>query len=119
MIATNTATIGTFTATANFMAIVGTTYQIALDGFNAATGNVTMTVSMPTNFALGNPFRATNNLFHLTVLGSPGQVLRIDGTTNFTTWVPITTVSNVTGTLDVIDPDSTNYATRFYRAVLP
>jgi hypothetical protein len=58
-------------------------------------------------------------LFHFTLLGAPNQVLRIDATTNFLVWVPIINLTNVTGTIDVVDPQSTNFPLRFYRAVAP
>jgi hypothetical protein len=34
-------------------------------------------------------------------------------------WVPIVNLTNVTGTIDVVDPQSTNFPLRFYRAVAP
>ena len=33
-------------------------------------------------------------------------------------WSPVTTVTNLTGTLEFTDPDAANQLRRFYRAVL-
>ena len=33
-------------------------------------------------------------------------------------WSPVTTVTNLTGTLEFTDPDAANLMQRFYRAVL-
>ena len=33
-------------------------------------------------------------------------------------WSPVTTVTNLTGTLEFKDPDAANHWRRFYRAVL-
>ena len=33
-------------------------------------------------------------------------------------WLPVTTVTNRTGTLEFTDPDAVNLLQRFYRAVL-
>ncbi len=42
---------------------------------------------------------------------------RIDASTNLLDWEPLTNVSNPDGIIQYVDPDATNYATRFYRAV--
>ena len=33
-------------------------------------------------------------------------------------WVPMTTVTNLTGPLEFTDPNAANFSRRFYRAVL-
>ena len=33
-------------------------------------------------------------------------------------WSPVTTVTNLTGTLEFTDPDAANHLRRFYRAML-
>ena len=33
-------------------------------------------------------------------------------------WSPVTTVTNLTGTLEFTDPDTASFLQRFYRAVL-
>ena len=74
---------------------------------------------LPGVIVMSNPARQSDQLFHFTLLGSPNQILRVDATTNFQAWVPIANVTNVTGTIDVVDPQSTNFPLRFYRAVAP
>jgi hypothetical protein len=115
----NLAGVGTNTSQVSFAALGGTTYQIAVDGFNGASGNVTLNLSMPGVIIMSNPAQQSDRSFHFTLLGAPNQVLRIDATTNFLVWVPIINLTNVTGTIDVVDLQSTNFPLRFYRAVAP
>ena len=39
-------------------------------------------------------------------------------TSRFNPWSPVTTVTNLTGTLEFTDPDAVNSVRRFYRTVL-
>jgi hypothetical protein len=115
----NLAGAGTNTSQVTFAAAGGVTYQIAVDGFNGASGNVTLNLGMPGTIMISNPVRLSDQSFRFTVLGAPNQALRIDATTNFFVWVPIINLTNVTGNIDVVDPLSTNFPFRFYRVVAP
>lgn len=110
---------GTTTATVSFNAFASTTYQIAVDGYLGAAGSVTINVAMANPLVLTNPQRLANGLFNFTVLGSPGQALWVEASTNLTGWSQIATVTNVTGSLEFTDPATTNSNRRYYRAVLP
>jgi hypothetical protein len=120
VVATNLAGAGTNTSQITFAAAAGTTYHFAVDGFNAATGSVTLNLSLPTaEISLSQPTRGGDGFFHFTITSAPGAILRVDATTNLTSWAPIATVTNVTGTMDFADTNSPNYKIRFYRVVLP
>jgi hypothetical protein len=56
--------------------------------------------------------------FRLTVLGSPGQTVVIEASTDLVQWLALVTNTLVGTTLDFTDPDSVNYPRRFYRAML-
>lgn len=120
IVATNLAGSGTNTSQISFAAISGTTYHFAVDGFNGTNGTAVVNVSLPNaNISLSQPFKAGDGFFHFTISSSPGLVLRVDATTNLTTWTPIATVTNTTGTLDFADTNSPSFQHRFYRVVLP
>ena len=46
-----------------------------------------------------------------------GMAFEVQASTNLSQWSPLTTVTNLTGTLEFTDPDAANYVRRFYRAV--
>ena len=45
-----------------------------------------------------------------------GMAFEVQATIDLKQWSPVTTVTNLTGTLEFTDPDATNYLRRFYRA---
>jgi hypothetical protein len=110
---------GTNTSTVNFDATAGTIYQIAVDGYLGASGTVTISLAMGNPILLTDPERLVNGAFNFTILGSPGQVLAVETSTNLTVWTPIGTVTNVTGSVEFTDPAATNLERRYYRAVAP
>lgn len=120
MVATNLAGIGTNTSSISFAAVAGTTYHFAVDGFNAATGSVTLNLVLTsTDIVLGQPTRGGDGFFHFTISSAPGAVLRVDATTNLVHWTPIATVTNATGTMDFADTNSPSFKQRFYRVLVP
>jgi len=120
IIATNLAGVGTNTSRITFVAVSGTTYHFAVDGFNGTNGNVVLNLSLPNaNISLSQPVKAIDGFFHFTITSSPGLVLRVEATTNLTTWTPIATVTNTTGIWDFADTNSPSFKQRFYRVVLP
>ncbi len=118
-VATNLAGVGTNTSEISFTATSGTTYQIAVDGYNGATGTVALSLSMPGVVFSSNSARQPNGMFSFTITSLAGQVLRIDATTNFIAWVPLATITNVTGTFLFTDTQSLGFSSRFYRVAIP
>jgi uncharacterized repeat protein (TIGR03803 family) len=55
----------------------------------------------------------------ITLAGSAANIYRVLSSTNLLNWQTIASVTNLTGTVQFIDPDTTNYNRRFYRLVLP
>ena len=47
-----------------------------------------------------------------------GMAFEIQASIDLKQWSPVTTVTNLTGTLEFTDPDAANHSQRFYRAVL-
>ena len=46
-----------------------------------------------------------------------GMAFEVQASTDLKQWSPVTTVTNLTGTLEFSDPNSANSLQRFYRAV--
>ena len=47
-----------------------------------------------------------------------GMAFEVQTSIDLKQWLPATTVTNLTGTLEFTDPDAVNLLQRFYRAVL-
>ena len=47
-----------------------------------------------------------------------GMAFEVQASIDMKQWSPVTTVTNLTGTLEFTDPDAANLMLRFYRAVL-
>jgi alpha-tubulin suppressor-like RCC1 family protein len=54
-----------------------------------------------------------------TVSGLAGDVYRVLGSTNLHDWQTITSVTNLSGTMQFTDPGAAGYSRRFYRLVMP
>lgn len=109
------AALGATINTLVFNAGAGTTYQIAVDGFNGAAGTVNLSLTQSGGVVLSNPARLGDGLVHFTITSSAGAVLTVYASTNLVDWAPIATVTNLTGSLDFADPASASLPRRFYR----
>ena len=47
-----------------------------------------------------------------------GMAFEVQASTDLEKWLPVTTVTNLTGTLEFADPNAANDVRRFYRTVL-
>ena len=47
-----------------------------------------------------------------------GMAFEVQTSTDLDQWLPMTTVTNLTGTLEFADPDAANHLRRFYRTLL-
>ena len=46
-----------------------------------------------------------------------GMAFEMQASTDLEQWSPVTTVTNLTGTLELTDPDAANHLQRFYRTI--
>lgn len=60
----------------------------------------------------------TNGQFRLRLGGNVGQRLRVEGSTNLTSWVSLGVVTLTNSVATYLDPDSATSGQRFYRAAL-
>ena len=78
---------------------------------HSVTPNQFLTVTEPARLQVLGPgaFR---------VLSWKGMAFEVQASIDLKQWSPVTTVTNLTGTLEFIDPDVANLMQRFYRTVL-
>jgi hypothetical protein len=90
----------------------------AADVFGAVTiSNITVNIVAPPLHVLVADAFVTNSQCLLCMSGQVGHAYSILATTNFQYWTNIGIMQNVNGLLEFPDPDTTNYARRFYRAL--
>jgi len=58
-------------------------------------------------------------LYKAQLLGRTGNRCAIQASSDFSSWAPLTTISNMADTFEFTDASVTNESQRFYRAVLP
>jgi hypothetical protein len=110
----------------SFAATAGTTYRIAVDGYQTQSGTVregAVTVNWsqtlpPTPPGLTDPQVLPNGQFQLTVNGIAGRTYAIDYSTDLSGWTELgtLTLSGTTGTFT--DTTAPGHSPRFYRARL-
>ena len=86
-------------------------------GYDNSVAASALFLVQPLDFT-GESFLA-NQQFQMSFAGVPGSNYVLQATTNFVTWVPISTNLAVTNLFNLVDPGATNYPYRFYRVVQP
>ena len=101
----------------DFHATAGTVYRIAVDGFDGAQWTFRLNWHYQTQprFVSIAPVPAGALV---TLTGETGDRYEILGSTNLTSWSPLLKLTNVTGTVQFVDPSATSESHRFYRALL-
>jgi len=113
---------GTNRSFVSFYAIDGTTYNIAVDGYNGASARITLTltsVGTVTAPYLSQMQRLSNNMIQFTLTGDPARTYSIQGSSNLVNWDPLstlTTAGNGTAVYSNTIPSSVKW---FYRAHYP
>jgi hypothetical protein len=59
----------------------------------------------------------SNGTFQMTIVGQMGHSYAVAASTNFTSWSSLTNLIGTNAPIDVIDPETSNFNYRFYRAV--
>jgi len=110
-------TNGVLTSSVSFTPATGQNYGIAVDGFDGASGLISLRIATVTT-RLSAPLLLPHGTFQFDLNGSPGGIYEIDATTNFITWIAVGAITNTTGTGTFSDLTATNFGQRFYRALL-
>ena len=101
----------------SFDATAGQTYQIAVDGFDGASGQVALRIGPSRPPVLSAARRLGDGTFQFIVNGLAGRAYEIDSSTNFTNWASIGLVVNTNGAVTFTDQAATNFLRQFYRAI--
>jgi uncharacterized repeat protein (TIGR03803 family) len=94
---------------------------VVTNSYGSVTSSVAaLTVQLPTPIVLTPDGRGSfvTNGFGFNLSGMAGQTVVIEASSNLRSWTPLLTNSLLTGCFHFNDPDSTNFAQRFYRARL-
>jgi subtilase family serine protease len=104
-----------------FTAVTGTPYQIAVDGFGGASGAISLNLDAAGAPRFTSCARMTNGYMRLGAETGWGLTNQIQSCTNLMNaqWAAWTNVCSVTGTVDVIHANATNYPRLFYQLTVP
>jgi hypothetical protein len=107
---------GVLTSAAAFDAQAGQVFQIAVDGYDGAVGQIALHIeSISTRLLAPEPL--PDGKFRFTLTGAAQRTYDLQASDNLVAWEPLVRVFNTNGTLVITDPTATN-AHRFYRALL-
>ena len=116
-------TNGVLTSRLTFDASQGQAFQIAVDGFDAAQGQITLALDLqsvePVKPSLGSPAILSDGSATFIVIGAPAQRYTIRACADWTNWVAVGEVVTTNGTAVFLDAAATNHSRRFYRATQP
>ena len=101
-----------------FTATAGTTYNIAVDGYDGASSRILLSLTQGTRFRpqLRSLPRLGDGRMQFVVTGQPSHTYIVEGTENFVTWAVLGQVATgADGTVVFVDSTAVGLATRFYR----
>jgi hypothetical protein len=107
---------GILTSEVSFDAVAGRTYQIAVDGYDGASGQAVLSIGWAAP-RLANPTPLPDGNFQFTLISLPGATNVIGATSDLVSWTSVGTVMNTTGVVVFTDLTATNSFRRFYRAI--
>ena len=82
-----------------------------------STASTSVSVVSSTPPQLSASLSGTPGSFQFTVTGQSGQEYIIQASTNLVNWVDVYTNPDYTAPFNFVDPNETNYTSRFYRVV--
>ena len=88
---------------------------VSFDGARVAIAGQRHTAS---SCRLAGQSRFQTNQFHLSLTTPLGAILQVQSSTNLTDWLPLTLLTNLTGSVEFNDSAAPPRSQRFYRAVL-
>jgi hypothetical protein len=110
-------TAGILTSAATFDVKAGEVFQIAVDGYDGAAGQISLQIETILT-RLSAPHRLADGQFQFTLMGVAGRTYDVEASGNLDLWGPVVRVFNTNGTLVITDPVARNIRLRFYRATL-
>jgi hypothetical protein len=114
LVASNDDANGTLQSEVTFNATVDTNYQIAVDGFDGASGSIILTLIVdPPRLCL--PVTVVSNQLQVCIAGDLERTYTVEASPDLLNWTLIAAPLNSDGTLRFADPARDNYRQRFYR----
>lgn len=98
---------------------------LRLDPFTSVQSSILLTNMTLSRAGISQPFSlsvttdAVDGLPIFRLTGQPGFEYMVEVSTNLFCWTPLAILANTNGSVAFMDPDSTNYTRRFYRAEAP
>jgi hypothetical protein len=114
LVASNDDAEGSLQSDVTFQAAAGTTYQIAVDGFDGASGEIVLTLTA-TPVRLCLPVTVTGNRVQFCLNGEIGRTYLVEASADMLNWTLISTAVNTNGSLVFTDPAMSNFPRRFYK----
>lgn len=108
---------GDFSSAVTFYALSNMTYQIAVDGFQGATGLIKLNINLTNPVKLSPALNVTNNSFKLKFSALPGHSYELQSSEDLILWVPVTVLTATGSELEYIEQTILQYGMRFYRIV--
>ena len=114
LIASNDDAEGSLQSDVTFEAVAGTNYQIAVDGFDGASGGIVLTlVASPVRLCL--PVTIAGSQVQFCLSGEIGRTYAVQASSDLLNWTLIATAVNTNGSLVFTDPAMSNFPQRFYK----
>lgn len=110
------AQLGIRTSWLTFSANANTTYFIALDGFNGASGNFVLSIKPDLSPKIVNVTLSSNKEVILTVNGETGLNFTVQYSYDLINWNYLTNLFNISERFEIID-SVLNYQRKFYRVI--
>jgi PKD repeat protein len=108
------ASAGVLSSEVTFQAQAGANYQITVDGFDGAAGEIVLTIiAAPPELCL--PTTLTVTPVSLCINGEIGLLYTVEASPDLVNWTLLATAINSDGTLRFTDPARSNFPRRFYR----
>jgi len=106
---------GLLTSAVSFAPAAGRTYQIAVDGYDGASGQVVLQIVSP-RLALSAPRLLGNRTFQFTIDGAGVGRYEVDASSDCQNWTMIGSLLKTNVSATFIDPAAASLNRRFYRA---
>ena len=117
LVASNDDAQGSLQSELSFQAVAGTSYQIAVDGYDGASGEVVLTlVSAPVRFC--QPVTVSGTQVQFCLKGEIGETYSIEASPDMVNWTLVATAVNTNGLVVFNDPGMNNFQQRFYKVSL-
>jgi hypothetical protein len=116
LVASNDDAPGALASVVTFQAQAGTNYQIAVDGFDGASGEIVMTL-IADRPQLCQSVTVVNNRVQFCINGDIGRIYTVEASPDLVNWTLVATSVSTNGVLGLIDRAMSNFPRRHYRVM--